>query len=245
MFTNIPSREQCKKNFISNCERIRYEKDLTQKEMADILDMSLNTYRNMILGDVDKISGYTTLRLSRYTGISMEKLLGDVSDTLPYLTMFENLSKQQKRHVQAVIEFEKSCMVDLGKGKIEIPLIVANSEFFEGFDFDTLSYYKYEMPLSLYNQHDNELVCAIEMPNSFYAPTFVKGDVLLIGRNRQPRDNEIGVFVHKGEVHIRKVYMGEKVVLKSIRQGVPPVEVDAKAFNKEWYCFGYVIKKMA
>lgn len=244
MFTGIPSREQCKSNFINNCERIRYEKDLTQKEMADILGLSLNTYRNMIIGEVDKIGSYTVLRLSKYTGLSMESLIGDASDTLPYLSLFQSLNKQQKRHVQAVIEFETSCKADLGKGTMDIPLIVANSEFFEGFSFDTLSYYKHQIPLNLYKQYENELMCAMEFPNSVYAPTFVKGDIVLIGRNRHPRDNEIGIFVHKGKVHIRKVYIQEKVILKSIRQGLPPIEIDIKTFNKEWYCFGYIIKRM-
>ena len=244
MFTGVPTREQCTKNFIKNCELIRYERGLSQKAMAEILDVSLNTYKNMIIGDIEKISNYVTLRLARYTGLSMESLMGDVTDTLPYLTMFQSLNKQQKRHVQAVIEFEKSCKADTGKGTMDIPLIVANSEFFEGFSFDTLSYYKHQIPLNLYKQYENELMCAMEFPNSVYAPTFVKGDIILIGRNRHPRDNEIGIFVHKGKVHIRKVYIQEKVILKSIRQGLPPIEVDTKAFNKEWYCFGYVIKRM-
>ena len=212
MFTGVPTREQCTKNFIRNCETIRYEKDLSQKEMAEILDVSLNTYKKMIMGEVEKISNYVTLRLARYTGLSMESLMGDITDTLPYLTIFQSLNKQQKRHVQAVIEFGKSCKADIGKGIMEIPLIVANSEFFEGFNFDTLSYYKYQVPLTLYKQYENELMCAMEFPNSVYAPTFVKGDVILIGRNRAPRDNEVGIFVHKGKVHIRKVYIQEKVI---------------------------------
>ena len=244
MFTGVPTREQCTKNFIKNCEAIRYEKDLSQKEMAEILDVSLNTYKNLIIGEIDKISSYVVLRLSRYTGISMEKLLGDVTDTLPYLTIFETLNKQQKRHVQAVIDFEKSCKADIENNKIEIPLIVANGEFFENFSFDTLSYYKYELPLSLYKQHEEELICAMELPNNYYAPTLVRNDIILVGRNRQPRENEIGIFVNKGKVHIRKVYIREKVILKSIKQGVPSIEADLKAYAKEWYCFGYVIKKM-
>ena len=244
MFTNIPSREQCKQNFISNCERIRYEKNLTQKEMADILDLSLNTYRNMIIGDVDKIGGYTALRLAKYTGLSIESLFGDISDTLPYLTMFQSLTKPQKRLVQAIIEFQKTCRVLPDKKVIEIPLLVANSEFFEGFDLDTLSYYKYEIPLSLYRQHEHELICALQFPSSFYAPTFVTGDVVIMGRSRQPRENEIGIFSHKREIHFRKLQIKDKAILTSIRNGLPPIEVDLKTFSKEWFCFGYVIKRM-
>ena len=244
MFTGIPSREQCKSNFIANCERIRYEKDLTQKEMADILGLSLNTYRNMIVGEVDKIGSYTVLRLSKYTGLSMESLIGDVTDTLPYLSLFQSLTKPQKKLIQAMIEFEKSCRPDPEKKTIEVPMIIANGEFFDGFSLETLSYDKYKMPLPLYKEHEKEFICAMEMPNNFYAPTYLKGDVLIVGRGRQPRDNEVGIFTHKREVYFRKLQITDKAVLKSIRQGFPPVEVDLKTFSKEWFCFGYVIKRM-
>lgn len=239
-----PTRLECRNNFIDNCERIRYEYKLTQKQMADILDLSIRGYQNLINGEVDKVGGCTILRLAKYTGLSMESLIGDLSDTLPYLSMFQKLTKPQKRLIQAMIQFQVSCKTDVDKKTVEVPMLVANSEFYDGFNLDTLSYYKYELPVDLYNQYEKEIICAMQLPNSYYTPTFLKGDVIIIGRGRQPRENEIGIFTHNREVHFRKLQIGEKAKLISIRAGIPPIEVDLKTFSKEWFCFGYVIKRM-
>lgn len=238
------NRTECRNNFVLNCERLRDLEGLTQKQMADVLGITFATYRKMVNYEIDKIGMCTALNLSEHTGISVRALASDLTDFIKLRKLYDELSPAQQKLTRAIIEFQHSCKVNHDKNTIEIPMIMANSEFYDGFDLDTLTYEKYELPLNVYEAYKNEVICAMKLPNSYYTPTFLKGDVIIVGRGRQPRDNEIGIFTNKRKVHFRKLQIRDKAVLTSIRPGIPPIEVDLKTFSKEWLCFGYVIKRM-
>ena len=57
---------------------LREDKDLTQKQMADILHCSQQVYSNYELGQRD-IPTELLIRLSRYHGVSVDYILG-ISD---------------------------------------------------------------------------------------------------------------------------------------------------------------------
>lgn len=241
------SQKQCTTNFIKNCERIRYDFNITQKQMADILGLSLSAYRKMVSGDVGRLSLYTVYKLSVYSGFSILDLIGNLDEALQYQAKYQQLSKVQRRLIQAIIDFQLSCqsyVTDEGEETIEIPLLKLNGEFFDGFTIDTASYFKYNLPMRLYKRYESEFVFALELPTSYYTPTFLKGDILLVGQNRHPRNGEIGIFTCDRKFHLRKLEIREKAILTSIRQNIPPIEVDLKTFQKEWFCFGYVLRRM-
>lgn len=239
------TKDQCRQNFMANCERLRYDLDLTQEQMADTLDMSLSTYRKLLAGEISKLSLYNVYKLSKRSGFSMLDLIGDLDESLKYQAKFQLLSRPQKRLIQGMIDFELSCQGSTKENETaEIPLLVLNGEFYDGFTLDTMSYFKYNLPLSLYNRYKDEFVCAVELPTSFYTPTFVKGDIILVGRGRHPRTGEIAIFSHDRRVHLRKLEIKDKAILTSIRQGIPPIEVDLKTFQRDWFCFGYVIMRI-
>ena len=238
------NRMKCRDNFVLNCEKIRNLEGLTQKQMADILGITLATYRKMVNYEIDKIGMCTALNLSEHTGISVTALASNLAEVIRVKKLYDELSPAQKNLTDAIIEFQHSCRVDHDNNTIEIPMIMANSEFYDGFNLDTLEYHKYALPLDVYNKYKNEIICAMKLPNSYYTPTFLKGDVIIVGRGRQPRENEIGIFTHKREVHFRKLQVRDKAILTSIRAGIPPMEVDLKTFSSEWLCFGYVLERL-
>lgn len=239
------TKMECRDNFVKNCEQIRYDFDLTQEAMAEVLGITATAYRKLINKDVDKINLYTAYKLSNFSGFTMLDLIGDLDESLKYQAKFRLLSKPQRRLIQGMIDFELSCQGSTAEEEtVEIPLLALNGEFYDGFTLDTMSYFKYSLPLSLYNRYKDEFVCAVELPTSFYTPTFVKGDIILVGRGRHPRMGEIAIFSHERRVHLRKLEIRENAILTSIRQGIPPIEVDVKTFQKEWFCFGYIIRKM-
>lgn len=244
--TKLLTYSQCRSSFILNCERIRYDNRLTQEQMADILGLKTATYRRLINGEIDKLNLYPVYRLSKYSGFSMLDLIGDLDSALQYQAKYQQLSKPQKRFIQAIIDFQLSSpSVDEEEETVEIPLLKLNGEFYDGYTFDTAAYFKYALSKSIYKRYETEFVCALELPTSFYTPTFVKGDILLIGRGRHPRTGEIAIFSHNRNVHLRKLEIKDKAILTSIRQNIPPIEVDLKTFQREWFCFGYIIRRMA
>ena len=82
------------------------------------------------------------------------------------------------------------------------------------------------------------------MPTSYYKPTFMRDDIVLIGKSRQARENEISVLVHKGEIYFRKINITDKVRLVSIKDNLPTIVLDPKEFDREWDTYGYVITRL-
>lgn len=237
------SREECRRNFAENCERIRTEKKLSQKEMAEILGMSLSSYRKMIDSTVQTISGYTVYALCVYSGVPMSALFGDITEQLYMLNKFEGMSKQQKRFIKAIVDFEYDFYRDKpSKEQNEITLMIPVGELHDGFNYDICTYEKINIGQD-YKRYEDRILCAVKIPSNFYAPAYVKGDILLIANDRQIRENEVGIFFHEGKSYLRRMVYADGMILEPVGHIGKPIRLSDEDL-KEWEKFGYVIKKI-
>lgn len=245
----LPEKLVYKNNFSLNCEKIRVALDISQRQMAEYLHTSLPNYKKMIAGDTESIRYAYGRYLSELTGIYINDLFDgpiDINniDTYPYMKMIKKTSITQRKNTRARLEILVKNNVEEDAEEITLEMVEPNGEFFDGFTLDTLSYYTVKIPKSVYEDHKKELLCAVRMPTSYYKPTFMKGDIVLIGKSRNARENEISVLIHKKEVYFRKVEVTDKVRLVSIKDNMPTIVLDHKEFDKEWDIYGYVITRL-
>ena len=238
------SKEEIRRNFADNLEKLRIEKDISQQKMADILGVSFGTYRRMVMQANQKISAYTLYIASSYFNVPMSALISDMSEEIYLLKRFEKMSKQQKRFIRTVIDFETAVEGHPDQQTVKITLLTPNGEIYDGYTFESFSFDKVYIPKKDYDTYCNHLSCAIKLPNSFYAPTYIKDDILLVGRDRLPRINEIAIFMNENKIYLRKLHLGETAVLEPIGTLGQKIEIPMKEFQKKWNVFGYVIKRI-
>ena len=246
---SLPEKHVYKNNFSINCERIRVALNISQKEMAEYLRISLPNYKKIVQGDVEGIRYAYGRYLSELTGIYINDLFDDVVDvnnidTYPYMKLIKQTSMTQRKNTRARLEIQAKMRDDEDGETITLEMITPNGEIFDGFTLDTLSYYEVKIPKYIYEEHKKELLCALRMPTSYYKPTFMRDDIVLIGRSRNARENEISVLIHKHEVFFRKVEITDKVRLVSIKDNMPTIVLDPKEFDNEWDIYGYVITRL-
>lgn len=241
------SKEECRRNFAVNCEKIRYERDISQQKMAEILGISRVAYRKMIENTTQTISAYTAYRLCLYSGIPVSALFGDATEELYMLHKFENMTKQQRRFIKGIVDFESEFYTESKKkGKIprEITVMTPNGDMLDGFEYDTCTYDKVDIGND-FEKYKDAVFCGIRLPNNCYSPTYVKGDLLLIGNDRQPRNNEIGIFINKntGRAYLRKLNAYDKPALEPVCSIGKPIDISGVEIEN-WIKLGYVIKKI-
>lgn len=244
----LPEKHVYKENFAHNCERIRVALDLSQREMAEYLHTSLTNYKKMVTGDTESIRYAYGRYLSELTGIYINDLFDsqiDIEnvDTYPYMKMIKQTTEAQRNITRARLEIQAETLAEETE-EVTLDMVEPNGEMFDGFTLDTLSWYKVQIPKRIYEQHKKELICALRMPTNYYKPTFMKDDVVLIGRSRNARENEISVLIHNHELYFRKINITDKVRLVSIKDNMPTIILDPKEFEEEWDSYGYVITRL-
>lgn len=236
------TRKQIVDNFIVMCERMRAERNLSQAKMASILDMSTSSYFKMINGDLNSITAHTVYRLHKLTHIPMAVLIGEIDTDTTIRKMMEDISDTQKRFVKTMIEMEyyTACKYD-GDGNF-VNMIIPTGEMIDGMNYDSCRIEKINIG-PYYSQYKDSLICALKITNLSFFPTYIDGDVLLIGNDHQPRTNQIGLLVNRGKVYLRQVTVNDVVSLEPVC-GVGKTIFITREELKEWHTIGYVLQKM-
>ena len=109
--------------FLENVERERVAMHLTQKQMAQKLDMSLSGYKKMIAGETAKVDLQLAYRMYDLTGKYLCELFGD---TTPEISMVRKIKKLS--HGQS------GGWNDLGfRGSAEGQCVCVSSEVWRGY----------------------------------------------------------------------------------------------------------------
>lgn len=244
----LPEKNVYKNNFAINCEKIRAALGLNQTEMAKFFKTSLTNYKKMITGETESIRYAYGRYLSELTGIYINDLFDseiDIEniDTYPYMQMIKKTSISQRKSTQTKLEIQVENNTEESE-EVTVEMVEPNGEVFDGFTVDTLSYYTVKIPKHIYEQHKKYFMCALRMPTNYYKPTFLKDDIVLLGRSRDARENEISVLVHNHELYFRKINITDKIRLISIKDNMPPIVLSHKEFDEEWDNYGYVITRL-
>lgn len=100
------TRYDMNKNFAQNLEKERYGLNLTQKEMASELGLSLSSYKRIISFETDKVALFVLYRLYQLTTKSAFELLEIPNPYLRVINKLKGLSDEQLSFVEEIIDFE-------------------------------------------------------------------------------------------------------------------------------------------
>lgn len=88
------------------------------------------------------------------------------------------------------------------------------------------------------NRYGKKLSCAIEITTNTYHPVYMEHDIILIGKDRPPAYGETGVFIHDGQLFLRRYLPGKTICLEPLNGLGSIIELDSL---EGWFIFGYVL----
>lgn len=229
--------------FMENVEKERIEMNISQQKMADLLEVSLSTYKRMINGDVAKCDLYTAYKLFQVTGKYFVEFADKNNHITGYMQKVRNLSKSQLTFVKSIIDFEYNFRMSSEETDEFISVLILTGDMEDGMIYDSANVVKmrYKSVLS------SNIICGIQVTSNHLHPVYNTGDVILI--SKQPiRDGDVGVFINKESrrAYLRKFLQRSPCELIPINDYGETFYVDP--FNKNdmdrWIKYGKVISKI-
>lgn len=213
--------------FSDKIRELMVERDISLTDLAELSGVPFETLRNIYYRKVKDPKVSTAFQLACALGVTVEYLL---KDTSPAEEEEENKEEQEsieeeileyyrecgnhgKAIIRVVARFE--CMaarkerLNLRKMKHRIPCLIPVGRVGDGIDYNSCNVEdEYTIIKKVY--------LAIEITNNNFAPTYCKGDRILL-ENRFPELGERAVFTDGTKAYFRYLKMeGEKYCLKCL-----------------------------
>lgn len=167
----------------------------------------------------------------------------DLGDLLPQSAYTPCLSPSQASHTMHLVEYVKQLENSISvcesyKQKDYIPVFrpigirESSSLQLDSFSMMLLEAGGYR------ERYGNRLACGIEVRTPAYHPVYMENDILLIGKDRPPAYGETGVFIHNGQIYLRRFLNGTPIQLESINGLGETITLESL---EGWFIFGYVL----
>lgn len=245
------TRLELQRNFAFTLEQQRVKLGLTQKQMAEELEISESGYRKILRGDVEKIDLYTAYKLHTITGMWIYEMINIHNEHVHLIDGLRCLSARQRKYIYNLVLFEISFNEQnkrTGDNGDYVSMIVPTGNFTDGMSYDSMNIEHVEV--SRYRPEYGSLITsAVKVTSNHFHPVYHEGDVLLVC-NDPPREGDTGIFINtkKSRAYIRKFRQSDPCRLESlILPGViPDVLVDKRDEEdmSQWVKFGYVLTKI-
>lgn len=230
-----------------NTERlkaIRNQKKVTQKEAADALGISPNTYKNYEQG-MREPNNEMLCKLADYFSTTTDYLLGRAPQTDPIqLLMAQNVLTPQEIEEQfsalpedlqaivlALIKAMKARREQMQQSRPSIQMRKHLNKAAAGFGYDLSSEDEWAEITVLDTPQARSADFAVEVDGDSMEPDYHSGDIVLVKRDPDVPVGEVGLFVHDGMGYIKE--RGKKCLI-SRNPDYPDIEGEAR-------CIGLVI----
>ena len=237
-------------NFSNAIEVERVQLGLTQKKMADALEISLSKYKILITNPYEaNIDIYLAHNVQKLTGKSVRELCGDDLPELEMLRYFRELPAHRREAIKYLIELEHLLPADGKEDASEsdyTTCYVPTGNMEDGMILDSSN-------LETVNIADYKRRCkdridfAVKITSNHLHPVYMKGDVLLVSR-RAPRDGDVGIFVYRDsrQIYIRKFRQTTPCELCPVNGLGEVLYVDSSSREDmdKWVKFGTVVTVM-
>lgn len=244
----MENKKEIVDTFVKNLEVERNRMDLTQSQMAEKLEVSLSTYKNLISGVSTNISIYMAYRVYELTGKMLFELCGHDRPEINFVKDFRNLPKYRQNALLTRLELEMELSKDEmfqaeGAEESLIPLYILTGNMKDGMIYDS-SNVQYIDIAGERERLEEEIDCAVRITSNHLHPVYYSGDILLV-RKKPPLDGETGIFFHKTDnrIYIRKFRQTnpyQLIPLTDYGKTIYIDDTDPKAMS-EWFIFGSVI----
>lgn len=240
------TRLEMNKQFADNLEIERVRLGLTQKQMAQKLELSLSAYKRIITCTTDKIDLYVMYKVYLLTG----KLAYEfTSVTDPYLELKKkimDMSPSQIAFIDGLVDFEKSFHDSHDDYDDYITVYIPTGNMEDGMTYDSANVEKFKMP-SCRKKYGDQVSCGIKITSNHLHPVYNKGDLILISK-RPIRDGDTGIFINRenGCAYLRKFYQTSPCKLEPINDYGETfyVNSEVKEDMDKWIKFGCVVAKV-
>lgn len=205
------------------------------KTLSDEADIPYETLKKLLNRKIENTSIHNIIKIATAFQCNIDFLLGSDKMTPseePLSKYSQNILSYLK---QVDYSFSSSSVYNEG---IFVPVFTPES-LFKG-SHSSFSSMDNLLDLGSYPSHFKELVtCGIAVQSPCYQPVFHAQDILLISQSRVPHSGEIGTFIHKGYLYIRKFCPERsKTLLEPVNGiGKPLCITDLS----DWYIFGTVV----
>ena len=230
-------------NFATNIEIERSRLGLTQKEMAERLELSLSSYKNIINGACLNVGIYTAYLCYKVTGKMLFELCDCNLEGYDTVKKLRELSDNQKKFVDGIIDFEREFRAP-SKGDDYITVLCPTGDVYDGMIWDSFSLSKIEVSAYRKKFHFD---CGVKVTSNHLHPTYIAGDVLLVAL-KPPRNGDVGIFINKASnrAYLRRYVQTEPVRLEPINNFGQTFLVNPKSEVEmsEWIKFGIVVSKV-
>lgn len=247
----VITKRELADNFVANIEIERVKLGLTQAQMAEKLEMSLSSYKNMINGISNNISMYVLYLVYLLTGKQPFELCGYITAETQLMIDFCKLPKYRQKAILSLVSIEAELSME-GRKMLsdnddnEIPLYILTGNMTDGMTFDSAN--AVSLNVGQYKKiYGNMIDCGIKITSQHFHPVYFEGDILLICR-QAPRDGDTGIFINRetGRIYIRKFRQTSPIQLIPVCDSGKIIYLndrDPKEMKK-WMKFGYVITKL-
>lgn len=167
------------------------EKEMSYAELAERADVPLETVRNIYYGKVKDPKARTLFNISRVLNVSVNYLFGEgiMSDEEEALLLnYRKCGKHGKSVVMLIAQYEAALTASEKHkdGKHRIPCVVPVGDVYDGLEFNCSEV------VDAYTSNPKAYL-AVEFTNNNFAPTYCKGDRVLI-EDRFPKNGERALF---------------------------------------------------
>lgn len=246
---SLLGHDEISKRFANSLERIRIERNMSQADMANSMDLSLSGYRKLLSGDILKIDVYHAYRIHELTGLWLFELLGLQDETTEIVTEFRKLTSQQQTYIRKLIDFENGFNREFPKPSETdyITMLVPTGNYADAMIYDSVAIE--HIDIAKYRPMFGAAInCALKITSNHFHPVYHAGDILLICCE-PPREGDTGIFVNvkTNRVYLRKFRQANPCRLESIvNEFIPTILVDPtnKDDMSQWIKFGYVLTKI-
>lgn len=98
------TKKELVSNFVLSMEQYRFEKNWTQAQMAEKLDLSVSGYKKIISGETKRIDMQVAYNLHILTGKLLSELCGDDSPELSIYRKIRLLTDEQREQLEQIID---------------------------------------------------------------------------------------------------------------------------------------------
>lgn len=239
-------------NFITTLEKVRCDINLTQKDMAEKLGVSLSNYKKIITGDTKKLDLYIAYVVHCLTGKFLFEMIS--GDDLPLhnqvfriVQKLRKLNPKQLNFIESIVDFEIdfSDFHKTNEGEHIISMLILTGDMEDGMIYDSTHVNK--INIGNCNQIYKDVNFAVKVTSNHLTPAYVQGDILLVSKS-PVRDGDVGIFINKetGRAYLRKYQMGPHVLLVPVNDFGVTFEVDPlnESDVSRWFKLGRVITKL-
>lgn len=230
-----PNYDTLKNRLQDSLNRNLSEKGWTLKTLSDKSGVPYETLKKLANAKIDNPSLQSVARVAQAFGCSLDSLFVDEPDLTHKL---HALPSRSLEFVEAITDFELALMTrEKSSGQCLLPVVIPTGVMEDGMIFDSIST-EYLDATSYMLQFGHHLMCALKITDTSFHPTYLKGDLLLIARDRQPRYGTTCVYLHHNQLYIRKFIPGTPPRLDSLNQHGTSIYIEEPS---SWTLFGCVL----